>query len=204
MKPSIFLLAIAIACAACNNKTPDTTVTDTTAATTKDTASSTTYIPVTSFLKGQLLILDSLPVTVLQTITTNNHTDSVWIKKEQVHTILAPFINTIIDEKLAAFFKQTKFNDQTIDAITYTHDATAALPDSVSIKHWDIYVNPETGKIKKVYIVKQLQQNGSHYTQQLTWQTDHWARMVTILHNPGGKSQLQSDTKLVWNFNDTP
>jgi hypothetical protein len=161
-----------------------------------------TFFPVTSFLRGQLLVLDSLPVTVLKIQTTAGKTDSAWIKRDSIRPLLAPFISTRIDtSNLTAFFKETKFNDQTVEAITFTYDPITAIPDSVDIRHWDVYVQPETGKVKKVYLLKQVEKDKKKYTQQLTWQTDKWAKIVMILNKPDGSSEIESETKLVWDFN---
>ncbi len=201
MKKNPFCIALLCVIFSCNNKTkePDNTVETTTAI---DSAK-VTFFPVTSFLKGQLLILDSLPVTTLQVKTIGKKSDSSWLKKESIRPLLQPFISQEIGaDNLTAFFKQTKFNDQTLDAITFTYDPIAVLPDSITMKHWDVYIQPETGKVKKVYLLKRLDKDEKKYIQQLTWETDHWAKIVTILNNPDGSSEIESEVKLVWNFNE--
>jgi len=184
----------------CNNKSEQSeTVAETKPA--EDTVR-VSFFPVTSFLKGQLLILDSLPVTILKIKTTGNKTDSAWIKKDSVRQLLQPFISTEIDtSNLTPFFKETKFNDQTVEAITFTYEPIATIPDSIDIRHWDVYIQPETGKVKKVYILKQIEKDKKKFTQQLTWQTDQWAKIVMILNKPDGNSEIESETKLVWDFN---
>ena len=201
MKKIFFCIGVMCVIFSCNNKSEQVnSVADTT--TEKDSVK-VTFFPVTSFLKGQLLVLDSLPVTVLQIKTAGKKTDSTWVKRESIRPILQPFISQEIDaNNLTAFFKQTKFNDQTVEAITFTYEPVGALPDSITLRHWDVYIQPETGKVKKVYLLKQLDKEGKKYTQQLTWQTDDWAKIVTILNNPDGSSEVESEVKLVWNFNE--
>jgi hypothetical protein len=201
MKKNLFCIAVLCVIFSCNNKTkePDNTIETTTAI----DSVKVTFFPVTSFLKGQLLILDSLQVTMLQVKTIGKKSDSSWLKKENIRPLLQPFISQEIGtENLVAFFKQTKFNDQTLDAITFTYDPIAVLPDSITTRHWDVYIQPETGKVKKVYLLKQLDKDGKKYIQQLTWETDKWAKIVTILNNPDGSSEIESEVKLVWNFNE--
>lgn len=201
MKKNLFCIAILCIVFSCNNKTEEANI----VADTKPEADSTkvTFFPVTSFLKGQLLVLDSLPVTVLQIKTVGKKSDSTWLKKENVRPVLQPFISQEIGaDNLTAFFKQTKFNDQTVEAITFTYEPLAALPDSITLRHWDVYIQPETGKVKKVYLLKRLNIDGKNYTEQLTWQTDKWAKIVTILNKPDGSSEVESETKLVWDFNE--
>jgi hypothetical protein len=201
MKKNLFCIAVWSIIFSCNNKTEEAK--PATELKPETDSAKVTFFPVTSFLKGQLLELDSLPVTVLQVTTVGKKTDSTWLKKEKVRPILQPFISQEIGaDNLTKFFRQTKFNDQTVEAITFTYEPLAALPDSITFKRWDVYIHPETGKVKKVYLLKQINQDGKNYIQQLTWQTDHWAKIVTILNKPGGSSQVENEIKLVWNFNE--
>lgn len=157
------------------------------------------FFPVTSFLQGQLNSLDSLQVTVLQINSTNGKADSTWISKEKVKPLLQAFVTDRIDkENLVSLFNESKFNDQTTEAITFTYTPKNTLPDSVSIRHWDVYVDPEKGIIKRVYIVKQAKQAGGAIMQQLTWQTNKSAKIVTI----GADGKIQSELKWIWDLND--
>ncbi len=166
----------------------------------KDSTQSS-FFPVTSFLKGQMRLLDSMQITFLQVTTAAKKVDSAWIPREKIRPLLQPFIADLIDkENLTSFFKESKFNDQSTNAITFTYDPKTALPDSISLRRWVVYVDPETGNVKRVYILKQLKANNQVYTQQLTWQTDKWAKLVTILNKPGGNSEIQNDMKLIWDL----
>ena len=162
------------------------------------------FFPVTSFLKGQMLVLDSLPVTPLHTNKTANKTDSLWMKKTQLIPLLKDFLSPEIKEtNLTQYFKEASFNDQTLNAITFTYDPITVLPDSISLRHWDVYINPETGKVFKVYMVKQWKEkDGSIVTKQLTWKTDQWAMIVTFTNKPGNTIQLLKEDKFTWNFNE--
>ncbi len=158
------------------------------------------FFPVTSFLKGQMIVLDSLSITPLHTITINNKTDSIWLKKGKLNFLLVDFLSPeIMQNNLTDYFKETSFNDLTLNTITYTYDPIKILPDSISLRHWDIYIDPETGKILKVYIVKQLKE--AHITQQLTWKTNNWASITTLINTSNGNAQLQKEEKFIWNFN---
>lgn len=159
------------------------------------------FFPVTSYIKGQILILDSLPVTPLQITTINNKTDSAWLTKEKSKLFFAPFLAPVIEEtNLTSLFRQTVFNDQTLNAITFTYDPVAKIPDSLSLRSWSVYVNPETGSVSKVYLVKQFVENGKTFTQQLTWHSNKSAKINTILNETGGEMKLLKEVSLIWNF----
>lgn len=159
------------------------------------------FFPVTSYLKGQIIILDSLPITPLQITTIKGKSDSVWIKKNDLKKLLAPFLSAIINEtNLVTFFTETKFNDQTLNAITFTYDPSRIIPDSISLRHWDIYINPETGIVEKVYIVKNSKEDKNNFTQQLTWKSNEMAKITTILNKEDGNQELLKEVVYTWKF----
>ena len=159
------------------------------------------FFPVTSFIKGQIIVLDSLPVTPLQITTIKGKSDSIWITKELMKKMLLPFITPVINEtNLINFFTETKFKDQTLNAITFTYDPSRILPDSIPLRHWDVYVNPETGNVEKVYIVKTIKEQGQSFTQQLTWQTNKLVKITTILNTTNGDQTLLKEVVFIWNF----
>ena len=159
------------------------------------------FFPVTSFIKGQILVLDSLPVNPLQLTISAKKNDSVWITKKELKPLLQPFLTPVITEtNLTKYFKETRFNDQTLNAITFTYDPVGILPDSIALRHWDIYINPETGFVTKIYLVKQFTENNQSLTQQLTWQTDKQAKISTIVNKPDGNMELVKEVLFIWNF----
>lgn len=159
------------------------------------------FFPVTSFIKGQILILDSLPVTPLQITTVKQKSDSAWIHKEDLKPLLLPFLTPVIGEtNFTKYFKETKFNDQTLNAVTFTYDPINIIPDSISLRHWDVYVDPEKGTVVKVYMVKNIKENNQSFTQQLTWQTNKMAKISTILNKPDGNMELLKEVVFTWDF----
>ncbi len=159
------------------------------------------FFPVTSYIKGQMIILDSLPITPLQLTIIKGKIDSAWISKDKLSKFYAPFLTPVIDEtNLTEYFKESSFSDQTLNAVTFTYDPIAKLPDSISIRHWDVYIHPETGNVIKVYIVKDTKITGQLVTQQLTWQSNKMAKISTILNKPDGSMSLEKEMVLMWDF----
>jgi len=162
----------------------------------------TAFFPVTSFIKGQMLEFDSMPVTPLHLTIINEKTDSEWVKREQLKSRLADFLKPEIDEKnLFPYFKETKFNDQTINAVTFSYDPIGGLPDTLTLRSWDVYVNPTTGTVTRIYIVKEIKNNNQDITQQLTWETGKSATLINIINKPDGSSEILRQEKYTWNFN---
>ncbi len=156
------------------------------------------FFPVTEYIKGQLFEISKKGVNPLKYQTINDHTDSVWVKMEELPAAINEFLHPEIDSlNLTSLFTEKKFMDQSIDAITFTYDPIGILPDSMTLKHWDVYVDPATGRVRRIYMVKYI---GETRVIQLTWQGDKWCKITTIINRPDGTSAIEKEEKITWDF----
>jgi hypothetical protein len=159
------------------------------------------FFPVTEYLKGQIKELDDLPVTPLKIVIINGKRDSVWLKRNEVSAFVQPFLNPIIDSvHWSTYFTEKSFLDQTINAFTFTYDPVKPLPDSIELKHWDVYVDPASNKVKRIYIVKQLNTTPPQ-TKQLIWEQAGYCKITTIIEQENVAPRIKEE-QLIWNFND--
>ena len=194
MRPYLFA-ALFIFLNACNNSIPEKKVTQDNTDTVQERPS---FIPVTAYIKGQIFEIKQKGLAPKKYTTINNHTDSVLIKLDTLEKILAAYLHPEIDSvNLVSLFTETKFLDQSIEAFTFTYDPKPGIPDSIPLLHWDVYVEPETHKVKRVYIVKKIEGNK---TQQLTWQSNQWCKTTTIINNPDGTSAVEKEEKISWDY----
>jgi hypothetical protein len=193
-----FLFAVLVVCLFSCHSNPSATEPATVSP--EDTIAAN-FFPVTSFIKGQMLAFDSLDVTPLHIISIRDKNDSQWIKKEQLKLLLAPFLKPEINNtNLAKYFKETKFNDQSINAITFTYDPIGTLPDSIPLQNWTVYVSPQTSTVTRIFMTKSLKENNQFITQQLTWESNTSALIVDILNKPDGSSEVLTQDKFIWSF----
>jgi hypothetical protein len=179
----------------CNNNTPEKTIVQHNTDTVEERLS---FFPVTAYIKGQIYEIKQKGLAPKKFTTINNHTDSVLIKLDTLEGILAEYLYPEIDSvNLVAFFTETKFLDQSIDAFTFTYDPKPGIPDTIPLLHWDVYIEAETGKVKRVYMVKKIEGNK---TQQLTWQSNQWCKTTTIINNSDGTSAVEKEEKISWDY----
>jgi hypothetical protein len=169
----------------------------------KNNAGDTVNIfPVTSFLKAQLKIIDSMPVTPLKIVTENKKIDSFWMKREDIRTNATPFLTPLIDSAtMASLFSEKSFLDQTINAFTFSYDAKTKLPDSINLTHWDVYMNAQTKNIDRIYLVKEKNNSDANITTQLTWVVNKWYSIRTITQLPNAQPKIKEE-KMIWDFDD--
>lgn len=164
----------------------------------KEPAEKQSFFPVTSYIRGQMYEIKLAGVNPLKYITINNHTDSVWMKIEGLEEAVKEFLTPEIDStNLITLFAEKNFLDQTIAAYTFTYDPISQLPDTMKLKHWDVYIDPETSKVKRIYMVKDISKSRSL---QLTWQGGKYCKIVTILTDDNGKSSVEREEKITWDF----
>ena len=156
------------------------------------------FFPVTSFLKGEIFNLKKNGINPLKFTTVNDRTDSAWLKIEEIDDAAKEFLQPEIDTaNLTAFFSEKSFFDQTINAVTFTYEAAGVLPDSIKLVNWDVYVDPDANRVKRVYMVKQQDKD----TQlQLTWVTGKWCKITTIVTDEKGGSTVKKEEKITWDF----
>lgn len=159
------------------------------------------YFPVTDYLLGQLHQLDSMPVTPLKIIKDGkNNADSVWLKREDIKQFAQPFLSPVIDSiSVSSYFSVKSFLDQTINSITLTYDPKGKLPQDLHLRRWDVYIDPQSGTVKRIYIVKEFGNDHIDSTLQLTWNAGSGCSIRTIEQLPGGQSIIKEE-KMIWNF----
>jgi hypothetical protein len=156
------------------------------------------FFPVTAYIKGQLYEIKNKGINPLKYTTVNNRTDSVWLKLNEMEMAVQEFLTPVIDsQNLSNLFLEKKFLDQTIDAFTFTYEPIQQLPDSFQLQRWDVYIDPETNKVKRIYMLKEKENN---ITLQLTWQSGKYCKILTILRQPNGKEIIEKEEKMTWDF----
>lgn len=156
------------------------------------------FFPVTNYLKGQINDIREKGINPVKYNTTEKGVDSAWLKSENFEEAMAPFLETIIDtSNLKDLFSEKRFLDQTLNAYTFTYDPKTILPDNIALQHWDVYVDPNTNKVKRIYMIKKI--NGDKQ-QQLTWQSDKWCKVVTIGRDKNGNNVVKNEVLIKWDF----
>lgn len=166
-----------------------------------DSAKIASIFPVTEFLKGQLKMIDSMQITPLKLLISNGKTDSIWLKREDIRAGATPFLRPEIDSiTMSPLFSEKSFLDQTLNAFTFSYDPKVRIPDSLQLTHWDVYINPQSHQVQRIYLVKENNESNHHIITQLTWVTDGWYSIRTITQSPGKNEPDVKEEKMIWSF----
>lgn len=159
----------------------------------KDTLS---FFPVTNYIKGQIAEIKNSKIDAYKVYKSTEKTDSGWLKNDELDSAFKEFTSPFIDtSNLIELYEESKFADQTLNTYTFTYAPKAAIPDSISLVRWDVYINQENNVVKRIFIVKKISGNKEL---QLTWQADKWCKTVCIVTNNEGKQFVEYEQTLKW------
>jgi hypothetical protein len=196
MKSLTWVVFCSVLFISCKEKKTDAPVNSTT---NKEATEAVSYFPVTSYLKGQLADIRASNVNPLEYTIVGDKKDSVWLKNEDLETAMAAFLHPEIDNlNMIRLFKEEKFLDQSVNAYTFTYDPAGNLPDTMQLQHWDVYVDPQEGKVRRIYMLKKT---GIGKQQQLTWEAEEkWCRILNISTKADGTFIVDKEQKIIWHF----
>jgi hypothetical protein len=164
-----------------------------------NTAETHSFFPVSNFIKGQVFDISNAGINPIMYLSKNSVVDSVWLKQNEIEKAFEEYFSPFIDSsEYAVFFSEKKFLDESIGAITLSYDSNGNTPDSINWKHWDIYIDPETNQIKRIYLVKKI---NNYKTRQLTWIPGMSCRAITINEDIVNHKSTVEDEKIIkWNY----
>lgn len=155
------------------------------------------FFPLGNFIKGQLSEIKSKGVNPIKYTFKAKNTDSTWIKMENLENDFADLLYPLIDSaSMSAYFKETSFMDETLNNVTFSYDPTAPLPEKIPWLHWDIYIDPESNSVSRVYMVKKIAENKK---EQITLIPEKNCRIIVIDESAEDvKSAKISDVLIKW------
>jgi len=153
------------------------------------------FIPVTAFILAEIGEMDSMPITPMRIIKENGKTDSAWGKKKDLLAFAQQFLQPAIDSSLGKYFKETSFMDASIPALTFSYDPKAPLPDSLSIRRWDVYLHPQSQALQRAYFEKLVSNNGNPQKVLMTWKAKTYC---SIVHIDMKTEKVVKEEKMIW------
>lgn len=193
MKNCIVLLVLVFVYS-CKNSTEKTSP-----AFSQEAEESPAYFPVTNYLRGQIAAIKKMGVNPLK-IVKQGGMDSSWVRIESLDSTLGIFLTPEIDSvNMVGYFRESKFHDKTINSYTFTYEPKTALPDSFLLQRWDVYVDPQSGNVRKIYIEKSAPD--SRFVQ-LSWEEKYGCKIVWFKTDTQGKDQLEKEETIKWNFEE--
>jgi hypothetical protein len=156
------------------------------------------FFPVTSYLKGQIIQLKQDGINPQMITSQHSRHDTAWLKIEEFDNAFSEFLQPEIDStNLTGLFKETRFADQTLDNYTFTYDPLTTLPATMPLQKWDVYINPGSNAVYRIYMVKKKEKNR---LLQLTWKTGEYSKIVYLGQDENGNEFVEKEVLIKWKF----
>ncbi len=192
MRPLLLILAVTLFLCSCGSSEEKTSSQN---VVTKDTISN--FFKVTSFLKGQIFEIKNGGTTPIRKTIINNKVDSSWVKMESMDSLFAEFLTPLIDSaNLKETFVEKRFLDQTVNAFTFSYDPINISKNDFAFDRWDVYVDPDNQKVKRIYLLKKVNENSKLL---LTWQAGKWCKIITLVTN-NNKTAVSKEETITWKY----
>ncbi len=153
------------------------------------------FFPVTSYLKGEIYRIKNGGITPIKKTIAAGKMDSVYLKEDAFANIFSAFLSPTIDTtNLKNIFTEKRFLDQTLNAFTFTYDPANGKENDFAFTHWDVYVDPETNRVRRIYLTKKIDADTQLL---LTWQSGKWCKIITVK-----KASIIKEEKISWSYEE--
>jgi hypothetical protein len=156
------------------------------------------FYPISSFIKAELQLVDSLPLAVFKYTTKDEKSDTQLVTKPDFRKIAESFISPDITlEPLKKLYTEAVFMDATINLVTLSYTTE---DNKAEIRKIDVFINPETDKVKNIYVEKISRSGDSSIIQKMIWTTGKQFSVSTIRSLKDQPEQTLQE-KYVWDMN---
>lgn len=162
-------------------------------------ADTSRFFSVSSFIKSEMQLLDSMPYYIyLQTTNANGHKDSVTLSKPGFDSLAQAFIQLdIVALGLKDKYTEQSFQDLSTNSITLNYLAT---DKSLPIQMIQVLLNEDNSKVNRLYIKTFESSAAGNLTKTYSWKAGKSFYIATAVQK---EKQAEQITKQFVNWNDT-
>lgn len=163
---------------------------------TADSSSKEPLYPYPQYIREQIAYVDSMPLAIEKiTIENGKQVDSTVIDqpafKQLAQNFTDPDPNT---SELRPKYTEESFNDLTINSLTFS--ITAKNTD-LPLQQADVLLNPDTKKVRSVFLKKYMVGGDSSETRQLLWTHNMSFQISSFVVHKDGR-EMNRIVKVIW------
>ena len=152
-----------------------------------------------SIIKGQLNSLDTSLYEIIKYETTDNITDTVYLKREEAREFATPFL--MLPEIADKDYYKNYTEERLIDAQQETLNITSTAKDENAEIQKQIIViglaDISSGKVQSIFIDRYIPSKDSTVEQKLFWEIDQYFSIGSIIEKENQPEKTRF-TKVVW------
>lgn len=146
------------------------------------------FYPVSAHIHSELALIDSLPVAVFLYREEDGRKDTTIVDK-QAFRVLAEAIPQpdITKEPLKKSYTESVYMDATLNLVTMSY---APKSESGEIRKIDVYINPDTEKVKRIYVEKRLSGGDSTIVRKIVWTSGQQLQVTSLVTREGQQEKV--------------
>lgn len=163
------------------------------------TTDTSKYFSISSFIKSEMQLLDSMPYYIyMQTTHTNGVKDSVTLSKPSFDSLAQAFVRLdIVALGIKDKYTEQTFQDLSTNSIALNYQAT---DKSLPIQMINVLLNAENSKVNRLYIKTIESTNTANITKTYSWKAGKSFYIATAIQKAPQPEQI---SKQFVNWNDT-
>jgi hypothetical protein len=130
------------------------------------------YFPISEYVQGQIMTVDSLPVGILKKFTSGKTKDSAFIGHNEFHQLASDFTGQdLTKENLEKNYTEHSFMDESTGFFTFTYQP---LKTDAPFQRIDVLVKPgaNSDKVRSIYLERSRKINDTVVNERLYWKSD--------------------------------
>jgi predicted RND superfamily exporter protein len=136
------------------------------------------FYSVIAFIRSELDMLDSIPLAVFTYREEWGLRDTQIISKQSFRQSAEGYFNPDISQTdLKGKYTEKVFMDANINRITLSYDTD---DESAAIRKINVLIEPESEKVKNIYLEKRLVSGDTIFTQKMIWSSGRQLQVTTI------------------------
>ena len=152
-----------------------------------------------SIIKGQLNRLDTSLYSLIKYETSDNITDSTYLKREEIRKFAAPFLSLpeIADKNYYNNYNEERLIDAQQETLNIT---STAKNENAEIQKQIIVItlsDVSSGKVQSIFIDRYIPSKDSTIEQKLFWEIDKYFSIGTIVEKENQPDKTHF-TKVAW------
>jgi hypothetical protein len=146
------------------------------------------FYPVSAHIHSELALIDSLPVAVFLYRDEEGRKDTSIVDK-QVFRAFAEAIPQpdITREPLKKSYTESVYMDATLNLVTMSYTPKT---ESGEIRKIDVYINPDTENVKRIYVEKRLSGGDSTIVRKIVWTSGQQLQVTSLVTREGQQEKV--------------
>ncbi len=130
------------------------------------------FFPIAEYVKGEIRIIDSLPVGIMKKLIRGKSRDSSYIERSEFHELAKEFAGPeLTKSQMEENYNEHSFMDETTGSYTFTYEPAK---QGTLFHRIDVLAIPgqTTDKIKSIYLERSYLQNDTTINERLYWKAN--------------------------------